>query len=333
MINGWQRAALLACCGLIANACDTGSPTAGIDRGGLRTPVVTQGPITAFGSIVVNGVHYDIVNAAVQIDGSAATGADLQLGQQVTVVGERDDTGSTGVADSVFAETSVRGQVESVDTAAGEIVVLRQRVLIDTGTVLGLGSAPASIASINVGDWVQVSGFLGAGGVIEATRVEPSSADRGYRIFGIVANLDTAGLSFNLGNLVVRYSSALVIEGFPSGQPVNGDQVVVGGSARGTAGELIATSLRRVEDVFRRSSGDSEVEGLITRFVSPQDFDVAGSPTTTTVDSVYEGGSQTSLALNVKVSVAGAVNDAGVIVARKIEIEDGGEAEGSGVDH
>lgn len=332
MINGWQRAALLACCGLVANACDTGSPMAGIDRGGMRTPVVTQGPITAFGSIVVNGVHYDIVNAAVRIDGDAATGADLQLGQLVTVVGERDEAGTTGVADSVFVETGVRGQVESVDAAAGEIVVLRQRVLIDAATVLALGTAPADIGSINVGDWVQVSGFTGAGGLIEATRVAPSSADRGSEIFGTVANVDTAALRFDIGNLVVHYSNALLIEGFPSGQPVNGDQVVAGGSTSGTTGELIASSLRRVEDVFRSSSGDSEVEGLITRFVSPQDLDVGGRPVTTTADTVYEGGSQASLALNVKVSVSGATNDAGVIVARKIEIEDGGEVGGSGVD-
>jgi hypothetical protein len=71
MIRGW-RFCLMGIAALAAHGCDTTSPTAGIDRGGVRTPVSAVGPITGFGSIVVGGVHYSLDAAQVRVDGTAA---------------------------------------------------------------------------------------------------------------------------------------------------------------------------------------------------------------------------------------------------------------------
>ena len=90
-----------------------------------------------------------------------------------------------------------------------------------------------------------------------------------------------------------------MIEGFPTGEPREGD---------GT---------------------EAEIEGLITRFVSPADFDVSGSAVTASTATVYEGGSAASLKLNVKIKVEGTVNGASVIQASKIEVKDGGRVVGS----
>jgi hypothetical protein len=64
-----------------------------------------------------------------------------------------------------------------------------------------------------------------------------------------------------------------------------------------------------------------EIEGLITRFVSATDFDVAGKPVTTTLSTRFENGSATDLVLNAKVEVEGQVDANGVLVASKVQFK------------
>jgi hypothetical protein len=310
--------------GLIVSSCNSDSPTAGIDRGGLRAPVVAQGPITGFGSIVVGGVHYDVSDATVEIDRAAASESDLALGQLVTIVGERDEAGTTGAADSVVFQADVRGAIQAVDAMRSEAVVLEQRVLIGDATVLDLGAEPPNFASLSVGEVVEVSGFVKSDGAIDATRVASAPAQSQFLVAGIVTNLDASLLRFNVHDLVVDYSASLVIEGFPAGQPVNGDRVVVEGSLSAGTGRFMARELERddAEESESIEGREAEVEGRITRFVSALDFDVAGRAVTAPTGTVYEGGSAASLALDSKVHVAGRFESSGVIRATKIEIED-----------
>ena len=108
MIRAPNRAACLTLAAMAVAACGgSGTQTAGIDRGGVATPVSVVGPITGFGSIVVNGVHYNVDKASIVVDGNPATASDLALGQVVTVVGERDAAGSTGTANQVLFQTNV----------------------------------------------------------------------------------------------------------------------------------------------------------------------------------------------------------------------------------
>jgi hypothetical protein len=332
MIRGWPRAlasALLpAALGL--SACDSGTPqTAGIDRGGVTTPVTAQGPITGFGSIIVNGVHYDIDHAAITIDGETASGSDLALGQLVTVVGERDATEATGVASTVSFRTDVRGPVADIDVARSELTVLGQRVLVEADTVLDLDGAPQVLGSLARDDVVAVSGFVGSGGLIAATRIEKVASGDYLLVRGTITALNAPALRFSIGSLMVDYSGAVLVEGFPAGAPRVGDRVAVKGTMTSPNGTLVARELRLAEETEREEQGrEAEVEGLISRFVSPSDFDVAGRRASANASTVYEGGSAASLALNVKVEVEGTVDSTGAIVARKIEIEDGGEAFG-----
>jgi hypothetical protein len=320
----------IALCALAFAACNNGgSPTAGIDRGGVWTPVTAEGPITGFGSIIVGGVHYDIDRASIRIDGETAGGADLALGQLVTVVGERDDAGATGVATSVSLMTNVRGLVEDVDVAASKLTVLGQSVLVGASTVLELGPA-ATLASLDRGDVVAVSGFVGGGGLIDATRIEQAPSSAESLVLGAITDIDVAALRFSIGSLDVDYRGAVLVEGFPSGGPRLGDRVVVKGTTASPGATLIAREVYLVEESEEeeREGREAEVEGLISRFVSPADFDVSGRRASASAATVYEGGSSASLALNIKVQVEGVVDAAGVIVARKIEVKDGGRVVG-----
>jgi hypothetical protein len=70
-----------------------------------------------------------------------------------------------------------------------------------------------------------------------------------------------------------------------------------------------------------------EREGLITRFASATDFDVAGKPVTTTTTTVYRNGTASDLALNVKVEVEGTLNSSNVLVASIVEFHHNGAVE------
>jgi len=324
MIRALKGSFSLALCALALAACGgSGTQTAGIDRGGVTTPVSVVGPITGFGSIVVNGVHYNVDKASVVVDGNPATPSDLELGQIVNVVGERDASGSTGTANQVLFRTNVRGPIAAVNSASSEITVLGQTVVAGSSTIFELSGVPSSFDSLRDGDLVAVSGFVSAHGTIEATRIESAIASSGLLAFGVVSNLDKALLRFNLGALVVDYSQAALIEGFATGGPSNGDRVLVRATSAAPSGALLAREVRRAEDEQAEAGNEAEVEGLITRFVSATDFDVGGRPVTTTAATTYQGGGSSALALNVKVEVEGSVNGGGVIVARQVEIEGG----------
>jgi hypothetical protein len=317
---GWLKglSITLGVAGLVA--CGSSDQTAGIDRGGVATPVSVVGPITGFGSIVVNGVHYAVDHAVVEVDGDPGTVADLELGQVVVIAGERDASGTTGTADTVHFRTNVRGPITAIDAVASELTVLGQKVVVGPATVLDLRASPAAFSSLQVGDIVEVSGFVSAHGTIEATRIEIAAAADGLLVFGVVSGLDSAALHFNLGPLVVDYSQAVLIEGFASGGPSDGDRVIVKGSSLSAGGALVAREVRHVVDDGIQQGRVVEIEGLITRFVSPLDFDVAGKPVTTTASTTYEGGGAGALALNVRVELEGTTDAAGTIVARGIEI-------------
>jgi hypothetical protein len=314
----------------VLGGCDpSGSETAGIDAGGAPVAIAVQGPITGFGSIVVNGVHYEIDRAQIRVNGDAAAAADLALGQLVRVRGTRDASAPRGNADSVAFDANVEGPVDAIDPSAGTLVVLGTPVKTSATTVLDLGSRPPAISSLALGERVQVSGFVAADGAIAATRITARPALSRLRVRGTVASLNRAGARFEINALIVDYRSAVVIEGFPTGEPREGDEVVVEGTRLNGRGELIAEELSLVESEFDESGDRVEIEGLITRFVSPADFDVSGSAVTTSAATVYEGGSAADLQLNVKIKVEGIVGGAGVIQASKIEVKDGGRVVGS----
>jgi hypothetical protein len=311
--------------------CDTSDPrTAGIDAGGAPLALAAQGPITGFGSIIVNGVHYEIDRAQISVNGNAAAAADLALGQVVTVRGTRDADSPRGEADSVAFDANVEGPVDVIDVSGGRLVVLGTPVTTSDTTVLELGPRAPAIASLTLGERVQVSGFVGADGTIAATRIAARTALSRLRVRGTVANLNRAAARFEINALTVDYRSVAVIDGFPTGEPRDGDEVVVEGARLGNRGELIAEELLLTESELEGENGDhAEIEGLITRFASPADFDVSGSAVTTSPTTAYEGGTAADLQLNVKIKVEGAVNGAGVIEARKIEVKDGGRVVGS----
>ena len=302
-----------------------GDQVAGIDGGGSPAPVasniVSQGTITGFGSVIVNGVRYDTSGATITIDGSPGVESDLVVGQVVVVTGTINQAGTEGTATRVDFDDAVEGPIESIDVAGDSMVVLGQTVRVDADTSFEDDINPASLEGLMVGDIVEVSGFADANGDILATHIELEDAGSDFEVTGFAANVDTAAMTLEINALVVDYGMAM-LDDFPNGQPEDGQLVEAKGSTLGAAGELIATELEfKGNDLDFDDIDEAEIEGLITRFVSATDFDVNGIPVTTNASTEFEGGTSADLALGVRVEVEGDIDGAGVLVADEVEFE------------
>jgi hypothetical protein len=303
-----------------------GEPVAGIDGGGVT---IAQGPISGFGSVIVNGVRYSTSSATITVDDRPGTESELRVGYVVRVEGTVDAGGTTGTARSVSFNDELEGPVQSIDVAASRMVVLGQTVQVSASTSFDDSIVPRGLEGLQVGERVEVSGLVGADGVIAATRIERKAAAAAVEVKGTAQSVDTAARRFRINQLQVDYSGA-TLNGFASGQPANGDVVEAYGTVNG-AGVLLATRVERRSTSLSGTTNDrAEIEGLVTRFASAADFDVAGQRVTTTAATRYENGSAANLALNVNVEVEGGFDASGRIVATEVEFRQEADIELAG---
>jgi len=321
--------AALISAAIIFTACGGGSDTATVPNpdpdggsGGITGTGVAVGPITGFGSVIVNGVTYDTAGATFTRDGLAATQSDFAVGQFVLVTGTIDDS-TSGTADTVTFEDNVDGPVSSVDDVARTFVILGQTVVVSATTSFD-DSCPGSLDELAGVAAVEVSGPVKADGSIEASRVECKAVAGELEVTGLVSNLDSVAMTFQINALVVDYSAA-VLDNFPVAGVINDDDPVEAkGNGLGENGELLATRVEYKGAQIADNEGvHAEIEGFITAFVSSTDFDVSGIPVTTNGSTVFEDGAAGDLGLNLKIEVEGEFDANGVLVATKVQFKQG----------
>jgi hypothetical protein len=294
-------------------------PVGGITRTGVAVAV---GPVTAFGSVVVNGITYDTSAADFTVDGQAATQANLAVGDMVLVIGTIDDDNTNAVAESVESDDIVEGPVSSVNTGTEIMVVLGQTVKF--GGAIFDDNCPAILNDLLTVAAVEVHGQVMGDGTIDATRIECKNVLLEMEVTGIVSGLGVD--TFMINDLVVNFTSfPAAIDNFPTpGVISDGNPVEVKGNSfvAGTD-DLIATRVEFKGNRFGDNEGDHmEIEGFINGFVSELEFNVGITPVTTIPDTtIYEGGSVADLGDNLKVEVEGEFDDAGVLNATKVEIK------------
>ncbi|MBL4680867.1 MAG: hypothetical protein JKY88_09110, partial [Pseudomonadales bacterium] len=279
------------------------------------SPIITTGIVTGFGSVFVNGVEYETGSAEILSDDEITNETDLRVGQVVTLEGNKNDDGVTGTADSIHYNDRVEGPITSI--IGNTIIVLGQSILVNGDTVFDDSVNTKSLAGLNVGDVIEVSGFLNSNREIVATYIESNAQGGEFELVGIVENLEINNSTFDLGNQSIDFSNA-ILQDFEGVSLANGNQVEVKGRNFGPSGELIADRVELEESDFTLDN-EVEVEGLISRFESVTDFDVFGVKVTTTSNTVFEGGNPSVLAVNVKVEVEGSIDSNGILVARKVE--------------
>jgi hypothetical protein len=269
----------------------------------------------------LDGLKFETTGAAIHVDGKAATQSDLHVGDVIEVKGHHDSASNKDIADAIEFRGNIQGPVSAIDTVAQTLVVLGQTVVVSSDTSFDDGISPASLAGINIGDILEVSGLTATDGTVHATRIERQPAGAGLQVIGAAASTDTTARTLKIGSLLVDFSMASLVD-FPSTGPKNGDLLEASGTTLSAGGALEATrlELRTGKELKADANDRSEVEGLITRFASTTDFDVAGRPVTTASNTTFEGGTASDLALNLRVEVEGSVDAAGVIAAMKVRI-------------
>lgn len=305
-------------------ACGSGSGTSGpmspVAAGVPAT--VSVGSITGFGSVHLNGRKFETTSTNITVDGQPASQSDLQVGDVIEVRGHHDAASGRDVADEIQMHSNVQGPVSAVDAPNQTLVVLGQTVLVSASTSFGSGIAPASLQAIQVGDLLQVSGMPAANGNIEATRIERKGAGAALRVVGTAATVDSTAKTLTINALTVDFSTA-ALTGFPTSGPKAGDLVETSGTGLDTAGALVAIrlALRGAQQLKAEATAESQVEGLISRFASAADFDVAGVSVVTTSTTRFVGGTGTDLALSVRVEAEGSIDGTGALVADVVRIE------------
>jgi hypothetical protein len=293
--------------------------TAGITRTGVAVAV---GPITGFGSVIVNGVRYDTSAATFTKDGVAAVQSDFSVGQFVVVTGTIDDDNSNAVATTVEFEDLVEGPVASVTGTT--FVALGQTVLTGPTTSID-DNCPDLLADLVSVPAVEVSGSFLDDGRIDASRVECKPVLGLMEVTGKVSGLDTGATMFQINALTVNYGG-ITPRNFPGGAISDGDLVEVKGTnlVTGLPLTLTATDVEFKGPRLGDDEGDHvEVEGFITDFVSATSFTVSPFAVTTDSNTRYEpaGFSASDLGPNLKVEVEGEINDAGLLLATKIDFK------------
>ena len=85
----------------------------------------TNGVITGFGSVIVNGVKFETDATDVDTDDDdQGNEDDLEVGMVVTISGTVDEDGTTGDASEISYDEEIQGPIDSVDLADESFVIL-----------------------------------------------------------------------------------------------------------------------------------------------------------------------------------------------------------------
>lgn len=309
--------ALLAACG------GGGGSSAGVGTGGTGSFAI--GSISGFGSVIVNGVHYDDSNATVSDDdGTAGSRSDLGLGMVVEVRGSVSSDGLTGTANSFVRTAEIKGPVTAVDTAGASFSVFGQTVRVTAATVFA--DVANGLAGLAVGNVVEVDALPDGAGNLVATRIEreaPSVAafNGEFRVRGGVSGLGgtSPALRFTVASVTVTTDATTRIDGtIANGAFVS---VRLNKNVAGD-GSYAATRVQVKSRSFDDDFNEAELEGFVAGFTAAdQPFTVAGYPVRLGSSVSYEDGTAADLANGRRVEVKGAVT-AGVLVVRRVEFED-----------
>lgn len=264
------------------------------------TSVTTNGIISGFGSIVVNGVHYSTNSTTISTDDNVqAAEQALAVGMMVQLEGSINADGKTGTAKSVKYSAQLEGPVSFIDLANKTLTILGQVVAVDDLTVY----ERVSLNTINIGDILEVSGYFKAPGQFYASRLELETKPTfQIKMYGVVSQLNNTDQTFRLGNLVVSYSSAR-FEDFTQTQLANGQSVKVKASSYdATTNKLVASKI----DLEKPSSATTDkvwLAGIIGNYQPDTSLMLNGQTFLLGANTKFEDGQRSQLANGVSIKL------------------------------
>lgn len=319
LLVGFFTAALISCGG-------SGGGN-NLAEGGIGGTGISNGPITGFGSIFVNGIEYDISSATLLRDGATVSAQnEYSIGEYVSVSGTINADGRTGTATQVVFSDILEGPVTVASTDNATVTIMGQTVRTDKLTVLIGFSLLSDLAT---GNMVEVSGVRNTADEIVASAIKLKSAafipgTSQLDISDTITSINYGAQTFQLGGLTISYGSAS-FSGVTIGTLAAGQFVEVT-STQPLAGSTITASTIQLENQTPTYSENTELEleGIITRFASSSDFDVNGITVSTSGSTEFEDGTLSGLAAGARVEVEGTVNSSSVLVAKEVSLREAG---------
>lgn len=299
-----------------------------VAEGGIGGTGISNGPITAFGSIFVNSVEFNTQTATVFVEGSnvgtgdAAVLSNLAVGKVVTVEGSIP-SGSQGVATRVYFNDNVEGPLQNIsviDARTSELTVLGQTVIATVDTQF----VNTTLGTLAINNQLEISGLVTANGTIQATFIEKKLdafvSGGAVEVEGVVSNLNTSAQTFTIAAVNVSYASGTDLSGLTTAL-TNGISVEVKGIF--TGGVLLASSIEAEDNLYISGSTQwLEIEGIVSSILSSTDFVLSNSQTVrTTASTHYEGGTAADVVAGARIEVEGSLSG-GLLIASEIKFRD-----------
>jgi hypothetical protein len=315
-------------------ACSGGGGLA--DVGGMSGTGISQGAVTSFGSVFVNGVEWDLTSSTtIEIDGAPAIESDLRLGMVVRITGDLAPTGTPSTAIDIVFDDAIEGPIEndpvalSPDGLEKSFSVLGTRIIMNEETTAFDGGA--SFAGLRADDVVEVSGLIDDIGVVRATRIRlvgvfPANLDAELR--GLVSDLgknpDGSG-DFSIGTILVHYVASTDFSDLTRASLANGDFIEAKGTLRIAGDELDADEIElEIQGLGSGSIDNAEIEGFVSNFVSNGRFEVSGTLVDASAAVFDPPGFDLTITNGARVEVEGRLEN-GVLIADSVEDEDEAE--------
>ena len=308
----------LAACGGSDSSTDSSSGDNGGGNETASSTIVTEGVITGFGSVYVNGERYRSDNATIALDNAqSGTESDLKVGMVVKMKATRSGN-ETPEASEIEYEEEIQGRVDFIDIDNQAFTVLGQTINFDDVTEF-VGVTDSTLA---VGDFVEISGYLNEDGEFYATLVELESDEDELKVKGNIAGLDTDAQTFMLGELTIDYSQAS-FEEMTADDLQDGLAIKVEGSQYdSTSDTLIADSIEQKDSRLDDDVDELEVAGVVGNYdAAAGTFVIKGYQVALDDDTEFDEGEEADLSNGVRIKVE-ARNDGESWVAEEIEFQE-----------
>jgi hypothetical protein len=318
-IQGKLVKALCLTLSLVGLASCKPSPEAGGGIGGTGSVTsVASGPVTKLNSVFVSGTEYDNSNTVYCMDGEPCSSENnLKLGMVVLIKGTAQSTPDGAVAraaNTIVFEETIEGVVQAVASDGSSVIVLGQVITLNQKTVIDPSISGQSILSLKPGlDVIEVSGFVAGEGHILATLIMRQTGTPHYEVQGLIKNHDVEMQRFEIGQLIVDYSSANTTN-LPETGTTNWDGRLV--HVRGNqwqplsnvphGASLTATRVKPL-GLMVEDSTDAKIEGFITNVSAPGIFTLHNHPIEISATTSFRGGTSHDLALGTHVFIHGAL--------------------------
>jgi len=326
LLSSVTMSPLLTSCG------STSTTTAGIGGTGITQTQakVTQGKVTGFGSVFVNGVEFFTKTSSFTVDGGTFSTQDdaqitggLSIGMVVKITGNVNNDGLTGTAENVEYDDDVQGPIANIDDpdpldGLKTLTIFDKTITIDQSTT---SFDKTDFATITVNDIVEISGFKTSATAIEATFVKKTgdingSSNTVVELKGTVSNITATHFTLQGTGIDIEFDNSTQIDA-PGGSLLNNMFIEVKGDFQ-TPTSIFAKHIEVKNEGFKNDVVVS-LQGIISNLqgdlfkINGQQVDASNTVFPPNIINLIEG-------LNVEVK--GKIVS-GVLVAETIELREG----------